>query len=199
MTTTFLVGPISRVVDGVRPRLKALVHATECPPCTGGHQNGVNVNVRSAKATTNFCHSRRLTVATLGSWCTYCLFLRVSTVRLRFLHIYLVGPYLQFKMIKNGPKWETSFPPTAASVWVPCSWIALVNLIIEVKCYATSGWSMKTIDSLWQSSWHLVCHKLLRAYQEMLSLSLNLTSIFSFNGRKQIMCPRRKLGSVRKA
>ena len=58
---------ISRVVDGVRLRLKALVHTTDCPPCTGGHQNDVNFNVRSAKATTKFLSLPRPTITTQGS------------------------------------------------------------------------------------------------------------------------------------
>ena len=56
MTTSFLVGPISRVVDIVR----RLVHATECPRCTGEHQNDVNVNIRSFRGPTKFCHLSRL-------------------------------------------------------------------------------------------------------------------------------------------
>ena len=118
MAPSFLVLPISRVVVGVRPRLKALMHTTECPPCIGGHQNDVNVNIRSFRGSTNFCHSRRHTVTTQGSWCTYCRFSRVSTVRLHIFHIYLVGPYLPFKTINNGQKWPMNLPPTATSMWV---------------------------------------------------------------------------------
>ena len=62
MTPPFIEGPISRVVDGIRPHLNTPVHATEYPPCTGGHQNDVNVDIRGFRVSTNFGHSCRRTV-----------------------------------------------------------------------------------------------------------------------------------------
>ena len=56
--------PITRVVDGVRPRLKALMHATMCPPCIGGHQKVVTTNIRGSRGTSNFLSLPRRTVVT---------------------------------------------------------------------------------------------------------------------------------------
>ena len=78
-------------------------------------------------------------------------------------------------------------------------WFGMVNLYLVAKINTCSRWNQMTIDSLWQTSWHVVCHKLSQKFRDMCLCIFIFATNFSFNGRNQIMCPRRKLGSVREA